>query len=343
MLIDKEALDRTALSLIGHAPLLKTNSEVLINRFRITSFPKLIVLRDGKASYYNALSPRDMRDHRRILSWMQSVWLPMVPELSAANSHQVMQGRTVVLAILDRTLKDFEQTKDKMKAAALEWLDVRAAEDKAEKQDLREKKESKIEEAEEKGDKRAIEKAKGIQVVVKPKKEVGFAWVDGVFWGRWCRGTYGVDVRETGPRIIINEQDVYSLFVLTHRQEKRYWDVNLQGKSIQPTTENIIETLQAVLANPPKIKPISTVGRLETMYRAVIAFIRSHPYGLASCVAFIVLAAALWVRRGMKRKFGTLSAPSFSLHEKSWGSASNGSDGHTRQPSGKGASLGKFD
>jgi protein disulfide-isomerase len=196
------------LSLIGHAPLLKTNSEVLINRFRITSFPQLIVLRDGKASYYTALSPRDMRDHRRLLSWMKSVWLPMVPELSAANSHEVMQGRTVVLAILDRTLKDFEQTKQKMKVAALEWLDVRAGEDKAEKQQLREKKESKIEQAEEKGDKKAIEKAKGIQVVVKPKKEVGFAWVDGVFWGRWSRGTYGIDVRETGPRIIINEQDV---------------------------------------------------------------------------------------------------------------------------------------
>src|SRR5438045_2242131 len=109
----QEALDGISLNLIGHAPLLRTNSEALINRFRITSFPKLIVLRDGKTSYYMALSPRDMRDHRRLLSWMKSVWLPMVPELSAANSHEVMQGRTVVLAILDRTLKDFEQTKQK--------------------------------------------------------------------------------------------------------------------------------------------------------------------------------------------------------------------------------------
>ena len=122
-------------------------------------------------------------------AWMKSVWLPMVPELSAANSHEVMQGRTVVLAILDRTLKDFEQTKQKIKAAALEWLDVRALEDKTEKQELREDKESKIEQAKEKGDKKAIERAKGIQVTLEPKKEVGFAWVDGVFWGRWCRGT----------------------------------------------------------------------------------------------------------------------------------------------------------
>ena len=117
-------------------------------------------------------------------------------------------------------MKDFEATKARMKAAAMEWLDVRAREDKEEKQELREQKESKIEAAEEKGDKKAVERAKGIQVVVKPKKEVGFAWVDGVFWGRWCRGTYGVDVRETGPRIIINEQDVSPWIQNTPREPK---------------------------------------------------------------------------------------------------------------------------
>jgi protein disulfide-isomerase len=224
------------LSLIGHAPLLRTNSEALINRFRITSFPKLIVLRDAKVSYYTALSPRDMRDHHRLLSWMKSVWLPLVPELSAANSHEVMQGRSVVLAILDRTHKDFEQMKGKMKTAALEWMDIRASEDRAEKQELREQKETKIEQAEEKGDKKAIERAKGIQVVVKPKKEVGFAWVDGVFWGRWCRGTYGVDVRNTGPRIIINEQDVppHTLPVITFRKNDFGISISRGNQSNRP-------------------------------------------------------------------------------------------------------------
>jgi len=134
----------------------------------------------------------------------------------------------------------------------------------------------------------------------------------------------------------------FHLYKLINLQEKRYWDVNLQGKPIQPTTENIIETLQAVLAGPPKIKPVSTVGRIETMYRASVAFIRSHPYGIGSFIVFVILAAALWLRRRMKGKFGTLAAPSFSL-EKPWGSSSNGSDSHARQPSGKGASLGKFD
>ncbi|OLL24184.1 hypothetical protein NEOLI_003564, partial [Neolecta irregularis DAH-3] len=69
---DFDALDKTCLSLIRRAPLLKTKSETLISRFRVTSFPSLVVIRDGKPSYYPALSPRDLRDHRRLLAWMKT-------------------------------------------------------------------------------------------------------------------------------------------------------------------------------------------------------------------------------------------------------------------------------
>jgi hypothetical protein len=106
-----------------------------------------------------------------------------------------------------------------------------------------------------------------------------------------------------------------------------------------------VETLQAVLASPPKIKPVSTVGTLETMYRAIIAFIRSHPYALVGSVIVLVLAAALWTRRRMKRKYGaSLTTPTFSsLHEKRW-NENNGTDGHNRQSSlGKSTSQSKFD
>jgi hypothetical protein len=91
------------------------------------------------------------------------------------------------------------------------------------------------------------------------------------------------------------------------------------------TTENIIETLQAVLASPPKIKPISTVGRLETMFRACLGLVRSHPLGLFVGVALVGFIAALWTRRRMRRNFGAgLIAP-------------------TQSSSGKTASIGKFD
>jgi hypothetical protein len=120
--------------------------------------------------------------------------------------------------------------------------------------------------------------------------------------------------------------------------------VNLQGKRIQASAENIIETLQAVLTSPPKIKPVSTVGKLETMYRAIVAFTRAHLLGIIASLIILILALALWARRRMKRKFGGLTVPSFSsFHEKTWGGSGNGSDGHARHGSVRGASQGKFD
>jgi protein disulfide-isomerase len=39
------------------------------------------------------------------------------------------------------------------------------------------------------------------------RTQVGFAWVDGTFWERWIKQTYGVDIAE-GERVIINDEDV---------------------------------------------------------------------------------------------------------------------------------------
>ena len=99
---DFEALERLTLSLIGHAKLVKTDSAVLADRFKISTWPRLLVSRDGRPSFYTALAPKDMRDFRKVLNWMQSVWLPIVPELTASNSREIMHGRIVVLGILSR-------------------------------------------------------------------------------------------------------------------------------------------------------------------------------------------------------------------------------------------------
>lgn len=206
---DFMALDRVTLPLIGHAPLLKTKSEALARRFRVTTWPRIVVVRDGKPSYYTALSPKDMRDTNKVLGWMKSVWLPIVPELSAANSHEIMNGKIVVLGILSRNRpNDFATAKAELKKAALEFMDQRQMEEKNEKQELRDRKQLRIEEAEDRDDERALRTAKNMKVNLEKKKEVGFAWVDGVFWERWVRSTYGVNVAEMGERIIINDEDV---------------------------------------------------------------------------------------------------------------------------------------
>lgn len=207
---DFESLDRLLLSLIGHAKLVKTDDKALNERFKISTWPRLLVSRDGRPSYYNALAPRDMRDVRQVLTWMQTVWLPIVPELTASNSRDIMKGRYVVLAILSRDRADeFVLAKRETKAAALDWMEKQTHAFELERQELRDAKQLRLEEADDRNDERAKRAAKSIHIDIREddKKQVGFAWVDGIFWERWIKTTYGISVKE-GEKVIINDEDV---------------------------------------------------------------------------------------------------------------------------------------
>ena len=210
---DFEALERLTLSLIGHARLVKTDSATLADRFKIHTWPRLLVSRDGRPSYYNALAPKEMRDFRRVLSWMQTVWLPIVPEMTASNAREIMNDKLVVLGILSRERSDeFVRSKREIKSAALEWMDKETHAFQQERQEMRDAKQLRIEEAEESNDQRGLRQAKSIKIQIREsdRKQVGFAWVDGVFWERWIRTTYGIEVSH-GERVIINDENVSPL------------------------------------------------------------------------------------------------------------------------------------
>jgi protein disulfide-isomerase len=207
---DFTALERLTLNLVGRARLVKTDSAVLAERFKISTWPRLLVVRDGRASYYNTLAPQDMRDFNLVLTWMQNVWLPIVPELTASNAREIMDGKFVVLGILTRRRSDdFVQAKRELKNAALEWMDKQVQLFQLERQELRDAKQLRIEEAEDRNDQRGLRAAKSMHITIREddKKQVGFAWVDGDFWERWVRTTYGIDVKR-GERVIINDEDV---------------------------------------------------------------------------------------------------------------------------------------
>lgn len=207
---DFMALERLTLSLIGHAKLVKTNDADLYKRFKISTWPRLMVSRDGRPSYYSALAPKDMRDARKVLSWMKSVWIPIVPELTSSNAREIMDGKFIVLGILSRDRSDeFIMAKREMKKTALEWIDKQEQMYRLERQELRDAKQLRIEEAEDRNDQKALRAAKQIRIDMNEseRKNVGFAWVDGVFWERWIKTTYGIDVKE-GEKVVINDEDV---------------------------------------------------------------------------------------------------------------------------------------
>lgn len=292
---DFEALERLTLSLIGHAKIVKTDSAVLADRFKISTWPRLLVSRDGRPSYYNALSPKDMRDFRQVLTWMQSVWLPIVPELTASNSREIMQGKFVVLGILSRERNDeFVTDKREIKNAALEWMEKQTHAFQLERQELRDAKQNRLEEAEDRGDQRALRAAKSIQIDIseEDRRQVGFAWVDGVFWERWLKTTYGIEVRN-GERVIINDEDNH-----------RYWDVTESGSPLIPSRTSILETLPKVISSPPRIPSKSSSGALQQAFFQARGASTSHPLVTMGLLIGICICAAMWGRGRIRKTRG---------------------------------------
>ena len=219
---DFAALDRLTLSLVGHARLVKTNDSDLYKRFQISTWPSLIVFREGKINHYDGLSPNDIRDVHKILSWMKSVWQPIVPELSGSNARELMSNNIIVLGILNRERSDeFMDAKREIKNAAFEWMERESSAFVLERDELRNAKQLRIDEAEDRNDERALRAAKLIRLNMDDlkRKKVVFAWVDGIFWQRWVRTTYGIDVATDGERVIINDEEVRitNMFVILIR------------------------------------------------------------------------------------------------------------------------------
>lgn len=214
---DFKAIEKLPLELIGHAKLVKTKDPELNKRFKVSTWPRLMVTREGHPSYYPPIAPHEMRDTNRVLDWMKTVWLPLIPELTASNARQITDDKIVVLGILNRKEEaTFNNNMREMKTAVSEWMDRSVQEYQLERQKLRDAKQMRVEEAEDREDDRAIERAKNIRINMDKfrHKEVGFAWIDGVFWQRWIRTTYGVDVKD-GERIIIIDQSVCTCSIHT--------------------------------------------------------------------------------------------------------------------------------
>ncbi|KAF3766783.1 hypothetical protein M406DRAFT_287710 [Cryphonectria parasitica EP155] len=292
---DFMALERLPLSLIGKAKLVKTKDPKLYDRYKITTWPRLLVSREGRPTYYTPLTPNEMRDTRQVLTWMKSVWLPIVPELTASNAREIMDGKIVVLGIINRQDQEsFSSAIREMKSAASEWMDKQIQLFQLERQELRDAKQLRIEEAEDRGDQRALRAAKLIHVNMDraDRKEVGFAWVDGVFWQRWIKTTYGIDIKD-GERVIINDED-----------NRRYWDQTSTGNYIIPSRTSILETINKVTAQPPKIKPKLTISSFEKIFFDMRVTFSEHPYLTIGCVAGLLLGSASWFRGRFGRRRG---------------------------------------
>jgi len=188
----------------------------------------------------------------------------------------------------------------------MEWIDKQTQMFQLERQELRNAKQLRIEEAEDRNDQRALRAAKSIRINMDEveHKNVGFAWVDGVFWERWIRTTYGISVKD-GEKVVINDED-----------NRKYWDLTINGDPIRPSRTSILETISKVVTSPPKISPKSTTGAFERFFFQLRGLFSSHPWLALGVLIGFLAALATWgkgkIRKG--RVFG--SGGYFQLNEK---------------------------
>ncbi|KKP04556.1 thioredoxin [Trichoderma harzianum] len=292
---DFKALERLPLSLIGHAKLVKTKDPAMYDRFKITTWPRFMVSREGRPTYFPPLTPNAMRDTNQVLDWMRSVWLPLVPELLVTNARQIMDNKVVVLGVLNRDDQEsFQGALREMKSAANEWMDRQIQEFQLERKKLRDAKQMRIEEAEDRDDQRALRAAKAIHVDMtnSGRREVAFAWVDGVSWQRWIRTTYGIDVKD-GERVIINDQD-----------NRKYWDTTVTGNYILVSRTSILETLDKVVYTPQALKPKLTISSFEKVFFDIRLSFTEHPYLSFGCIVSIAFGVYSWLRGRSRRGRG---------------------------------------
>ncbi|KAI5463299.1 hypothetical protein BGZ63DRAFT_188740 [Mariannaea sp. PMI_226] len=296
---DFKALDQLPLNLIGHAKIVKTNDPDIIKRFKIATFPRFLVSREGLPTYYTPITPDEMRDVDALISWMKSVWLPLVPELTAINARQIMEHKIVALAILDRDNEERLKTSiQEIKSAAGEWMDRQVKDFQLERQKLREAKQSRIEEARERGDHRAVRNAKAIKIDMDStdRKEVAFAWIDGVFWARWLQETYGINVKD-GERMLITEEE-----------RKKFWDTTPTGNHIPVTRMAIMEALEKVISGPNPVHTKSTLSSFSKFFFDIKMSFVDRPLMSIGVLFAIIFGVYTWLRR-TRRSRGAFMFP----------------------------------
>lgn len=149
-----------------------------------------------------------------VFNWMKFVWFFFVFEFILFNVCDIMDGKIVVLGVLNRENEDFFcGVICEMKSVVNEWMDKQIQFFQIYCQDFCDVKQFCIEEVEDCGDQWVLCNVKNICINMDrlDMKEVIFVWVDGNFWQWWICIIYGIDVKD-GDCVIINDEDV-SFFI----------------------------------------------------------------------------------------------------------------------------------
>lgn len=281
---DFQALEKLAVATVGTVNIVKSSDEKLAKELEADQLPALFAVSAEKIVAYPSQSSHEIRNHDRLVSWAKENRTPLVPQMTPSNSADLFASKLVVLAILDpRDESDTRSALKELRATARELQSIMAKDQLEEIEELRKKKQLKIEEAKDKGDKKAEEEANKIRVEIGQRQRIGIAWIDGVFWERWVKSRYGSNEGYTS-RVVINEEST-----------GRYWDRNWGHGIILPSRSQILETIAEIASPRPRVYSQNLRGPIGTMMVNCRNLVLEHQF--ASVLLFSAVVAIVWFRR----------------------------------------------
>lgn len=290
---DFQALEKLAVAIVGRVNIVKSSDPKLIKVLEADQLPALFAVSADKVVAYESLAPHEIRDHGRLVTWAKQNWLPLVPQMTPINSADLFANKLVVLAILDpREEADMEAALKELRAVARELQTISAKEEVIEIEELRKKKQLKIEEAKDRGDKTAEEQAGLIRVEITNKQRIAIAWIDGVFWERWVKTRYGSN-EGYKSRVVIHEEST-----------GRYWDRNWGHGILLPSRSQILETIQEIASPAPRVQYRTLRGAFGSSLVHARNYVLEHQT-LSVLVVIAVCVGVYLKRRGMRSSGGS--------------------------------------
>lgn len=196
-------LEKLSLSVFEYATVLTTDSERLADRFEVTQFPRMISYKQGIVQSYE---PGDLSQEKNVQAlddWMQSVKMPIVPDLTSSVAYNVLQNNITVLGILDEKHADqFAAGRHELSNAALEWI---------------------------RGYKKLIAEHNGEHV---PRRDrVQFAWITRSSFEQLYQSTYYVDLGINTERVVIIDNRVSFFFFFSGLSPARF-EIRTSAKQV---------------------------------------------------------------------------------------------------------------
>ncbi|CAB93012.4 ER membrane protein disulfide isomerase Pdi4 [Schizosaccharomyces pombe] len=239
---DFSIIERLKLQLAGVAPLYICNSKALANKYGAQSQPSIIAVRNGMPIVYQAITPREFRDYKRITEWINIVSSPFITELTPTKCHSLLNRKLTVLTLLQPDSEQFFSSQEELLRLGKRWFRFQMQRQRNDIVWSRIKKYSAIAEAKKKGFARKVKRIKYSKISHPTYTEsVSFLWLDSSLWLDW--------IVENLDHTVYVDSITPPVFVIDHSKGVIYVS-DRNGNSLTLEEDSLFSTLRIILEHP---------------------------------------------------------------------------------------------